>query len=128
MNVPVEVEIPEGWEPVAVRVPKDGDYAWTELGPIAWERSPILTTKSFFILRRKFIWPPWLTAEWIAMDGNGLWWAYEKEPSSGVDGWCSNGGNAIRLTHGFFDLQFPDLPWRESKMRNPHRSDPCSGA
>ena len=71
-----------------------------------------------FELRKAWQWPPWLKAEWIAMDENGEWYAYGSEPSVVSSHW---GGEALVLLNcGAIDFTPPHCDdWRTSKRRRP---------
>lgn len=68
-------------------------------------------------------WPEWLTCEWIARDQSGMWCAYESEPICGGLYWYDRNGGYVHLARWALALSLPDVPWQESKRRNPHRSE-----
>lgn len=74
-----------------------------------------------FTLKRVWQWPEWLTAEWIAMDKDGAWWAYLSEPKIGSEFWLINehGRYIDQLLMAFTPPPCDD--WTQSKMRNPNR-------
>ncbi len=58
--------------------------------------------------------PPW--AKWLAQDGSGEWWWYEKEPridSGGTDLWVAEGGGEQRLA------QLAGEDWEDTKEPRP---------
>ncbi len=55
--------------------------------------------------------PAWV--EWIAMDRDGTWWAYEHEPNQSDSGWYENEvGRRLRLGPGE-----TGTGWKHSLMR-----------
>lgn len=66
-------------------------------------------------------WPEWLDHAWIAMDEDGAWVGHEFEPRIGNTTWGSDGYEFVFSADMVRRLQLPDVPWRESKRRNPHR-------
>ncbi|MGV6859753.1 MAG: hypothetical protein ACWA5X_12385 [bacterium] len=52
--------------------------------------------------------PPW--ANWLAMDADGRWWAYEHEPNLAEKSWYENEvGRSIPVMG-----QPCEIPWQES--------------
>ena len=121
-------ELADGWEPVAFREPLKGE---SYLSSGATRGSSIREagqnfcdmggpTESYLIVRRRWKWPEWLTAEWIAMDANGNWVGYATEPDMGAVSWNSGGESFFvspRLT--VFGPP-PRTDWKQSKRRNPN--------
>jgi hypothetical protein len=55
--------------------------------------------------------PVW---KWAAMDSDGFWYVYEKEPKAEGESWGSSGDSTV--------LPIPDgapVPWTETKVRRP---------
>ena len=106
------------WEPTGeFRVPKKDDHYYIRGGRVETAYDDF-KTDSHLIIRGKWKWPEWLTAEWIAMDERGVWFAYLNEPSHGVNSWC--GGQCVGLSLGLLKFDAPTCTdWRQSKRRNP---------
>lgn len=89
--VRVECKIPEGWEPVAVRVPQPGEYRlWfgvvQMVDVLAIGRMPSHYPASL-ILRRKWQWPEGLKMPYIATDLDGKVFAYSVKPAPASFSW-----------------------------------------
>ena len=73
------------------------------------------------ILRRKFVWPEWLTCRWIARDMDDQWWGYVGEKPDVLEDYWSANGLACELSGTVDTSTFPDVPWQESLRENPRR-------
>ena len=108
------------WEPVAFRHPCHKGDAWVDtFGDV--ERIDKGICGPRLIVRRRWHWPEWLTAEWIAMDFTGKWYGYANEPEimgNGVMAWWGNGG-VCNLSFTTFTPP-PCTDWTQSKRRNPN--------
>ncbi len=80
-------------------------------------RRPLML-KTKRVINVKDWWPKWLKADWIAKDSSQIWWAHDKCPGKGEAGWGS-GGNLYEIGDSLLDINFPDVPWQESKFKNP---------
>lgn len=117
-QITIEVDIPDGYEAT-------GEFRCPELGELYISRGQ--THQACFqnyasdhlILRKKWQWPDWLKAPWIAMDSNGTWWAYTQPPT--IDGPSWFGGDPVRLSE--YHLHFTPPPcddWTKSLRKNPN--------
>ncbi len=125
MKIEIDVDLgpyAKEWEPVAFRRPLKGEWFITDVGhPHVWSFQE--HTNPRLIIRRKWKWPEWLKAEWIAMDLNGSWFAYLVEPRAGVAAWATQGHTQLPLASfkKFFDFEPPAVAgWKESLIRNPN--------
>ena len=69
---------------------------------------------------KEWVWPAWLTAPWIAMDGNGKWFGYSKEP---VDLCCTFAARVAVQLSDPTAVNFTPPPctdWTKSKRQNPN--------
>jgi hypothetical protein len=86
-------------------------------------------------MKIEWSWPRWLKANWIAMDGDGEWWGFEKKPiqSETRHAWRidpDDVGPALELTKMIDRLNKDPLlgfdapplldDWRRSLIQNPH--------
>lgn len=123
MKLEIEIDLPEetlrDWEPVAFRKPVRGEICISSLGVIHEDTGNFAEPR--LILRRRWHWPEWLTAEWIAADEGLIWYGYEHEPVLAQHHWEWS-GVATRLTSKLLAFAPPDCTdWRQSKMRNPNK-------
>lgn len=69
MKIEIDVDLGEyadEWEPVAFRKPLPGEWFITDVGhPHVWSDKDHQHPR--LIIRRKWKWPEWLKAEWIAV-------------------------------------------------------------
>ena len=107
------------WEPVAFRSVAKNEFWLSPCGKeVRGSSYADAANGPRLIVRRRWHWPEWLTAEWIAMDERGVWFAYLNEPSHGVNSWC--GGQCVGLSLGLLKFDAPTCTdWRQSKRRNP---------
>ena len=131
MLVELEVELPEAlrgeWEPVRFGYPRDGEN-YVTCGKVAASHRDHCeaTTNPMLIVRKIWQWPAWLKAEWIAMDADGYWFAFNSEPFDHEyeKAWFSEHGENSILDTEFFDFTPPPCTdWRTSKRRNPNHKD-----
>ena len=120
-----EIEIDLGpladeWEPVAFRIPIRGEQYVSQSGCVGLFEHGVFTAPRL-IVRRRWIWPEWLTAEWYCEGRDGKQYTSTFEPlqCSGIDasGWLGNG--TMRDVTGIIALQRIGGDWRQSKRRNP---------
>lgn len=123
MKCEIEIDlgvIADEWEPVAFREGRVGEFAHSYDGQI--HQLSAATQAKYMILRRKWKWPAWLTAEWIFLSPNGRWFATDKDPVSRTASWECLGVIAC-LTSGMFEFSPPPCDdWKTSKRRNPNMS------
>ena len=125
MKIEIDVDLGQyaaEWEAVAFRVPKNGEWILTDMGlPLQIDMEGF--TRPRLVIRRKWKWPEWLKAEYIAMDANGRWFAYPFEPQAGMATWNVGGHSLLPLSmlKQFLDFTPPAVPgWKESLIRNPN--------
>ena len=106
-------------EPVAFRVPKNGEH-FVSYDMCVQECEFLSQERMRLIVRRRWQWPEWLTAEWIAMDGNGEWYGYDGEPVTDGDEWQIHGGIGVEIDRRMVAFSPPTCTdWRQSNRRNP---------
>lgn len=118
----IEVDLPDGYEPTGeVRPPKVGDHY------LNYWREVHLSDRDFYadqyrvIVRPVWKWPEWLKAPYIAMDSDGLWWAFAVKPMPEFGCWQANGRPYMRLKNEFTDFTPPPVDdWRQSLRKNPN--------
>jgi len=120
----VGVEIPEGYElaDAVMRCPTTTDYWIDDYGQLKEPDEKFSTWKSFraVILKKKWTWPEWLIAKYIAMQSNEEWYAFAERPTLVTDCWYPD-CPSCRLT-GIVQMEFPvGMDWRQSLMRNPNK-------
>jgi hypothetical protein len=128
----IEVEVPEGYEATGeFRLPKKGDYFLNSCGDLNlstndWNNSNYMNSyaNQRIILRKKYQWPTWLKARYIAMDKDKGWWAYDSRPILYERGWKIGEGRAFNLRHNLVDFTPPECSdWTKSLMENPNYQD-----
>lgn len=121
----IKVEVPEGWEAVAYRCPKNGDSYMISSGEINTAYVDF-THKKFIIVRKVWEWPKWLLAPWIAMDRSDAWYSFIDEPVLSDEKSYWSYDLPIKLicsphSRNHYDFTPPPCDdWKESKRRNPH--------
>lgn len=130
-NPELEKEL-ENFEPVVYfRRPKIGDFSILSdtdtIKPVtqaySWLSSIILTPKLKPLPepdwnKLAFLQPGW----WVAMDGDGAFFAYEQEPLLSGDSFTSPGYLHYKLHRDLFKSALPTIPtdrWREAKWQVP---------
>jgi hypothetical protein len=120
-EVSVKVQIPDGWEFDELRLAKRGEKYLLLNGSIQVAQSD---DSSFFevpkiIVRKIEPWkqPDFLKPGWIAMDEDGEWYWYIKEPfySSDENQWFS--GDKVILMSEVNWTQPQCTDWKQSKRR-----------
>lgn len=115
------------WECIAIRVATQED-AFITSGGVVSEPCQAGSFRTIYnepriIVRRRWQWPEWLTAEWIAMDFDGSWWCYSIEPQLDESFPKVWSGSLMKRTWLLPDLVAftppPGTDWRQSKRRNP---------
>ena len=119
MKVEIDVDLgpmADEWEPVAFRKVRAEEHAvWDGYARMF----PDDSVCSHLVVRRKWQWPEWLTAEWIAMNQDGQWWGHECEPRQSEYAWYST-GKLCWLSSGMLAFTPPPCTdWTHSKRRNP---------
>lgn len=129
--VDCKIEIPEGYE-LAEPLPrkaKPGEIRWqTNYDiPVVHDSPEAMSCGTYFILREVWQWPEWLLAEWIAMDEDRRWWAFQNAPRLLSGSWISEDGLMSWLDPRLVDFTPPPCTdWRTSKRRNPRCEKPNS--
>ena len=103
------------WEPVAFRHCESDDNYVVD-GQIY--RGP--TNSDRLIVRRRWKWPEWLTAEWIFCNCHETWFATNSDPVRGNAGFQSVNAVAITSNNYFQFTHPPCTDWTQSKRRNPN--------
>lgn len=123
----VKVECPDGYEPAygedSFRPPKKGElfvsaHRTVLTAEYDWEGG----SGTRLVVRPVWMWPKWLKARWIAMDGDDTWFAFECEPTLAGDCWKPSKGMYVDLSHSnMFDFTPPSCDgYRSSLRHNPY--------
>lgn len=120
MIVDCKIELPDGWEldgPLP-RCPKKGEWYLGRYGDIVLSCCNFTDVK-FFIIRQEWVWPPWLTAEWVFQTDVGVWFASNTKPVLRDGSWYLTENINLLNPHmlAFVPPQCTD--WRTSLRRNP---------
>lgn len=120
----IEHPIPDGYEAIAFRAPKDGEQYLTHDGKsVANSVTGAEYQAPRLILQKIWVWPSWLKCRVITRDADGRIDLWNDEPTCNtVKNWVpSEGGKApIYVMVGrFLDLDLPTLPPEQSIWRNP---------
>ena len=108
------------WEPVAFRKPKEGERYLSVEYELPTEALFDFETKLHLIVRRRWKWPEWLTAEWIFCNCHETWFATNSDPIQVNTGFQSVNAVAI-TTNNYFQFTPPHCTdWTQSKRRNPN--------
>ncbi len=113
------VKIPDGYEATGEYRPvKVGEYYLSDAARGITHQGP--ASADFPILRRKWTWPAWLKAPYIAMDENGGWTAYNNPPYL-CPGYWNAGGRHLSSLQEMTDFTPPPCTdWRQSLTANPY--------
>lgn len=126
-QITIEVDIPDGYEATGeFRLPDESRECWLSNFSAVCEphggRATVHGPR--LILRKKWQWPDWLKAPWIAMDKNGEWYAYKEQPDlmDGFVTWQSSGpASHTLIDSGMFDFTPPECTdWKQSLRKNPN--------
>lgn len=112
----VAVKIPEGYELACreMRAPTQNEWFIDRNGNIAqlivdnWESGPRV------ILKKKWQWPEWLLAPYIAKNNCNEWHAHNEKPMKTDEDWYSF--QKIRVYPGLIKIEFPEVDWENSLM------------
>jgi len=109
-KVKIEIDVPSGYE--FVRLDETYDSSKNEIA---------VSIPPYAVCRPQWQWPQWLTANYIAMDADGKWYAYLTEPSIRETYWWPDGGVYRELGGGFTAFLPPPCDnWKKSVRRNPN--------
>jgi hypothetical protein len=112
----IEVEIPNGYELSRVCT---GEHPELGLGEEVELRFQLCGVWHFVVVRPEWQWPDWLTAEWIAMDKCGWWYAYGEEPHVCDKHWMAD-KEVSRINELLVNFTPPRCTdWTQSLRRNP---------
>lgn len=101
------------------RLPRDGED-YVDSNNVVRTAGGNHTTVSRLIVRKKFEWPEWLKANYIAMDENGSWWAFNNRPEAKHCDWAASGGG-VELDADFLDIELPTpCDWEDSLRKRPN--------
>ena len=115
-KIEIEVDIPDGYEFVRYGVPTDRDYFVYPDGYVM--PSGCESNGSYVIVRKAWQWPPWLKADYIAMDKAGKWFAFASRPNCECDGWF--GVNHFYINKLVLDFNPPPCDdWTQSLRVRP---------
>ena len=119
-TITIEVDVPNGYEAVDFRNPKEGEHFINYQGYLS-EQDEVPCAGPRLIVRRAFVWPSWLKCAAIAKDESGKWYAHSVTPMRASNGWHTTHGSTCRHIHSeLFDISsFPDVPWDQSLRINP---------
>lgn len=120
-KIEVEVDIPKGCE--VVRCESTDGTPDLQFGE-SYNTYRVDGRIWFVIYRPSWQWPEWLTAEWIARDADGEWWAFNQKPRASCGSWISEGGRYFLLSKKLVAFTPPPCTdWRQSLRRNPNHRD-----
>lgn len=122
-QITIEVDIPDGYEATGEFRSPGLDEVYLQRGEVKRSRFDHYAS-DFVIVRKKWQWPDWLKAPWIAMDKNGEWYAYKEQPDL-MDcfvTWQSSGPSSLVLIDCLlFDFTPPECTdWKQSLRKNPN--------
>jgi len=125
--VEIEIDVPDGWEFVRFGTAEEGDTILSVRSPEKTPQSEIGCRYNRIIVRPAWQWPKWLTAPWIAMDKNGDWFGYDREPKRRDVTWAGQSSlvkyrQLDNIEYVAFDPPACD-DWKQSLRRNPHATE-----
>lgn len=123
--VEIRVKVPAGYRVSDFRIPYPGDLYLVD-GHVRERKSDTSIGFPCVIVEKDWAWPDWLLCQWIAMDKDGMWWAYGKMPVRKEGYWylASEGGEEVPLSTGVFAFAAPKCSdWTTSLRKNPWLSD-----
>lgn len=106
------------WGPVAFRVPVKGEQYVSQSGCVGLFEHGVFAAPRL-IVRRRWAWPEWLTAEWIFCNCHETWFAANGDPQLVNTGFAAINAVAITSNDYFAFAPPPCTDWRQSKRRNP---------
>jgi hypothetical protein len=125
----VGVEIPEGYElaDAVMRFPQIGEFFLSCDKGVRPLQCGSIGIGMRIIVKKKWEWPEWLIAKYIAMNRNGVWNAFMDHPYIHAESetWCirNNGyiAGIIRLNPNVFTIELPTCSdWTKSLIENPN--------
>ena len=111
-------KLADEWEPVRIGLPVGPEnYLVASRGEV-WSNAITQSLITRLIVRRRWQWPEWLTAEWYFESAVGRQFVANNEPHIGERSWRWWGAYVS------FDKEWISIPkiggdWRQSKRRNP---------
>ena len=119
-KIQIEIDVPDGYE--FVRFDQRYESDLDELAvSLPQSKSPM--DAIYAICRPIWQWPEWLTAAWIAMDADGAWWAFDREPAKSITRWINHSSECLVLRLDFGSLLnfVPPIcdDWTQSPRQNP---------
>lgn len=122
-QITIEIDIPDGFEATGeFRIPDERNEYWLSSGgELCGPHNGMATVcGNRIILRKIWEWPTWLKMPYIAMDKDGLWFAYSCMPMKNTHRWYTR-GIARSLPSDCFDfIRPPCTDWTLSLYRNPN--------
>lgn len=126
----ITVDIPDGYDFVRYGSPMKGENYLCRDGAVCVAVDDFDPGVKYVIVRPAWVWPAVIKAPWIAMDENGLWYAYDGEPHvRGADEYqrqpatCWSCGNVRYTAIQQWAIDFtppPTTDWKSSKRKNPN--------
>ena len=114
-KIEIEVDVPDGFEFVRL-----SQHSNTATGEHTNGAVVVHNVSYFVIVRKSWQWPDWLTAEWIARDADGEWWAFNKKPHAACGSWISEHGRYFYMAESLVNFTPPPCTdWTQSLRRNP---------
>lgn len=104
--------VPDGWEFVDVRAPKQGEHYVTSEGGVSEAMWDVQAVSAIFVIVRKKHdprdwWPKWVTARYLAVNKNlHGWWAFNKKPPRFFTEWEDVG---CYIDVRFVNADFPEV-------------------
>ena len=115
-KIEIEVDIPDGYEFIRYGVPIAGEFVIYPDDAVM--RSSGVSFGSYIIVREAWKWPPWLKADYIAMDKEGDWYAHRDRPIRYERFWVTE--DNLHLAIGILDFTPPPCDdWTQSLRVRP---------
>jgi hypothetical protein len=125
-KVELSIDVPDQYE-FSRLLKKDTaselQYLALEDGEIILETISFRGEPYWVVVRKAWQWPKWLTANYIAMDGDNQWWAFTGQPEQNPDEeeWYPRGEKFSLLDSCFIAFSPPPCNnWQESLRKNPN--------
>lgn len=121
-EITIKIDVPEGWEFVAYRLPEAGEFILAPAGNLSKIHADYIEGRHF-IVHKAYVWPAGLSDEVVAIakEASGNVWPYFSVPkkvrsiNQSGGGWDGQTGEAMLNGHTFnIPHGLDDIPWDES--------------